>query len=572
MPQVPYSPVPTVAPTEVATPSERVSTPLEAFGGGVAAATEGLGKSVSGVGDELFARAVALQELNNETDAKNANVDFIGKAGDLHAKYNALQGQARVAAFPQYQKDLQTLYQTSRGSLSNPSAQRMFDGAAISTLNRSVFNAAGSAATAQSEAALGAANAEFETTVKGVYNDPNDQGAYDDAIAKSDKAAVTKAALSPGGASPERVAYIQQQGRSTITYNRVVGMAADEPNKAYQFLKEAEAKGMIFGAQDTEALAKVRSFIHSVGMNTVANQTLAKYTQPDGTYSKSVQDMSAEAVATATKMYPEDPAIATSAEQALKRNFSTNAWNQSMDERARKQELSTYIVKGVTDPNMLPPALLQRMTPGEIKAYPAEANSYRRSIDTQTNQVAHDKLLGLYTNDNAAFMEKNFMTEPGLNQSNRDYFLKLQRQENANGDPRVSRAMSTLKGYSPATLDDLGVTGKNRDPDVANHFVGALHDAIQSWQETNGKPPNETQLTKEIYPQLLMKVTDPNAWFGGKTELFRAGLPSDLMDKATAQKGSALTTDETESLRHDYNRLQFDKLFGARAKSQERVP
>ena len=283
MPQVPYSPVPTVAPTEVATPSERVSTPLEAFGGGVAAATEGLGKSVSGVGDELFARAVALQELNNETDAKNANVDFIGKAGDLHAKYNALQGQARVAAFPQYQKDLQTLYQTSRGSLSNPSAQRMFDGAAISTLNRSVFNAAGSAATAQSEAALGAANAEFETTVKGVYNDPNDQGAYDDAIAKSDKAAVTKAALSPGGASPERVAYIQQQGRSTITYNRVVGMAADEPNKAYQFLKEAEAKGMIFGAQDTEALAKVRSFIHSVGMNTVANQTLAKYTQPDGT-------------------------------------------------------------------------------------------------------------------------------------------------------------------------------------------------------------------------------------------------------------------------------------------------
>ena len=82
----------------------------------------------------------------------------------------------------------------------------MFDGAAISTLNRSIFNAAGSAATAQSQAAIGAADAEYNITVKGVYNNPNDEAEFRDAITKSDAAAVTKAALSPGGASPERVA------------------------------------------------------------------------------------------------------------------------------------------------------------------------------------------------------------------------------------------------------------------------------------------------------------------------------------------------------------------------------
>src|SRR5581483_2698427 len=100
MPQVPYQPVPQVAPSEAATPGVRVNAPTEAFGGASAAATEGLGKGFEQAGNELFGRAVALQQLANETEAREADAQYMLQAGDLHAKFNALEGKERVNAFP----------------------------------------------------------------------------------------------------------------------------------------------------------------------------------------------------------------------------------------------------------------------------------------------------------------------------------------------------------------------------------------------------------------------------------------------------------------------------------------
>ena len=76
MAQVPYSPVPDVAPSDTATPRVSVATPEAAFGGATAKAIENLGTTVQGAGNELFGRAVALQQLNNETEAKIAGMDL----------------------------------------------------------------------------------------------------------------------------------------------------------------------------------------------------------------------------------------------------------------------------------------------------------------------------------------------------------------------------------------------------------------------------------------------------------------------------------------------------------------
>ena len=70
MAQVPYSPVPAIAPTEAATPKPSVNAPAAAFGAAAGEAMSGLGRTLERTGDELFGRAIAIQNLNNETEAR----------------------------------------------------------------------------------------------------------------------------------------------------------------------------------------------------------------------------------------------------------------------------------------------------------------------------------------------------------------------------------------------------------------------------------------------------------------------------------------------------------------------
>ena len=445
----------------------------------------------------------------------------------------------------------------------------MFDGAAISTLNRSIFNGAGAAASAQKEAALGAATAETKVLTNQVFNDPYDDSSFKQAIDQIKQTAVTKAATSPGGASPERVIQITQDGINELTYHRIIGMARNTPNQAYKLLDQYEKEGLIVGQHDVTARAKVEGIIATTGMNVVANQVLAKHLQADGTYDASSSTMQVEAVKTAKEMYPDITGIETHAQQALDRNYNQHAWGLLQDKRARSQQVSDYIVKGVTSVDNLPPNLVKQMTPTEIKAFPAQANGYVRAQAVQTNETQYRELLGQYNNDNAKFMDRDIMREPGISKSNMDFFLKLQRTEAANGDPRVSRAMNWLKGSSPQILEDLGVTGKSRDPTTANQFVGALHEAIQSYQETNGKPPNEQQLTKEIFPVVTRQVTSQGWLWNSQVPFFTAPIPDKYQEEYLKLKPDATEPE----IRRDYSRQMFDQFFkGSKAsKDQSRV-
>lgn len=571
MAQVPqYNPTPTVAPQQQGLPSIHVDSPVAAFGGASAAAETKLGSTLEGVGNELFARAQALQQLKNETEAKDADVSFMIAAGEVHAKYNELQGQARVDAFPKYSSDLQALYRTHRGNLSNPMSQRMFDSSAVSTLSRSIFNGAGAAATAQREAALTSV-ASQETLLEKQQFDGGDETSFNQAILDIKSNAPKKAALMAGGSSPERVALITQQGISNLAYNRIIGMARNEPYKASQMLEEYKSKGYLFGPQLIEATNKVQSFTESVGTDIISSRVMAQYRLPDGTFSKSAGEMRDEAVQKATEAYPNDPKIGTATQAAFDRNFNQHNWATHQDALAVNQQLNEYVVKGAQTVDQLPKNLVDRMTPAQIKAYPAQANTYKRSIDTQTNQDKYEKLLGLYNNDNAKFMDTNLLQEEGLSKSNINFFLKLQRQASPNGDSRVSRAMNQLKGAAPGTLTDLGIIGKNKDPDIANKFTGALHEALQSWQEERGKPPTERELVKEIFPSLMMRTTEPEGFLGrilnypiggirNDNQLFQADLPD--MEKAkSAAEFDAKRPLSDEEVRQTVLREHFKKLF-----------
>lgn len=570
MPQVPYAPVPSVAPTEAATPAPGVPAPPEAFGLGIAQGLEKVGASLGQAGNELFGRAVALQQLNNETEAREADAQYMIQAGDLHAKYNALQGKDRVDAFPKYSQDLQDLRIKIRGGLSNPMAQKMYDASSLSTMGRSIFNGAGSAATANKEWQAGVVQGQFNLNAKTAEDNPNDEGLFQQKLSQVDSDAATLAGIKGFGVDDAYTKDLASKMKSHLASQRVIGMARNQPYQASQLLAEYKAKGLLYGDDVDRVTGKVQALTHTVGMATLADQVLGKYRQPDGTFTKSFTDMQQEAKDQATKLYPDDPAIGPAAAAAIDRNYNQLGFASRVDNQDVAKQIASYIVKGVTDTSMLPADLVNRMSPKQLKDFPAQANAYNHSIEVQTNQDQYHKLLGLYNNDNGKFMETNILQVPGLSKSNINFFLGLQRKTEANGDPRVAAAMKKLVGAVPQSLADLGVIGAGKTEDDKNKFTGALHDAIQSWQETYGKAPSEEELVKKIFPSLIMQTVDPDKWFGRTSEVFRAGVPEDAVNAIKADHPNQALTDE--QIRNEYLRTQFNAFYAkTRTKSQDRV-
>src|ERR1700693_5242825 len=98
MPTVPLL-TPSVAPTESGTPGLGIAVPVDAFGGAVGAALSHLGESVDAAGDKIWQRVVEIQGLKNQSEVDRADTDYMEKAGIIHAKFSALQGDEAQQAF-----------------------------------------------------------------------------------------------------------------------------------------------------------------------------------------------------------------------------------------------------------------------------------------------------------------------------------------------------------------------------------------------------------------------------------------------------------------------------------------
>lgn len=565
MPQVPYTPYPTASPTGGGE-SISVNTPAAAFGENIGAAVEKLGGSIEQASGEVYNRAIALQQLNNETDARNAEIDFTMKTAPIHAQFNSLQGQARANAMPGYLQSLQNLRTSTRQSLGSPESQRMFDAEAASVLNRSILSSAISSGEGLRQAAMTSENARYDLDTKQVYTDPSSEAGFEDALRRTQTSAGKKAALMDGGWSPEREDLISKQGQSTLAFNRIIGMARTDPQKAAQLYDNYSKRGLLFGREAEQAQAKVQSFSHTVGMDKLAQDIMAVHREPGGDFNKSFVDMQQEAEDQARKLYPNDPEIGTHAASALDRQYNQLRFAQRQDEQQVKQQVDTEIMKGVTGIDGLSPDLVKMMTPAQIKAYPGQAAGYRQSVDRITNQAQYDRLLGVYNNDVETFMNTDFYKEPGLSKANINFFLGLQRNQDARNDPRVGKAMQLIKGANPGVLQELGVYSRDRNnPDDFDRFTGTLHDALQAYQDNHGKPANEQQIMKEILPAVTARTTVKGRIFNSQEPIFSQPVTEEMRQAAETSAGHAL---DDEAVRRAVNLRQFQTLFSKPAAAQ----
>ena len=268
MAQVPYTPYPTVIPQDIPTPRLAVNTPPDAFGVNIGHALQGLGSSVGQVGNELFSRAIALQDLQNETTAREADANYMMQVGDLHAKFSSLEGKDAVNAYPKYTADIENLRKQTRDSLPTAMAQKLFDSTSMSTMSRTIFNGAGHAAAEQKGWAVGASKARVAGFNDQALIDPSDERNFNNQLEAGDEEVRQQGAAK--GESDDQINYNISKNHSSMWMNRIEGTARTNPFGAQKMLDDAIANGDVRG-EDLEKVQRiVRQQVYTTGARNIS--------------------------------------------------------------------------------------------------------------------------------------------------------------------------------------------------------------------------------------------------------------------------------------------------------------
>lgn len=127
MPQIPFDPLPTVAPAGAPGVFEHVDTNPEMFGASVAQATRNLGGATEGFASTIHEAAIKQMREYNETAVDQSNTTYESGARDIAGNFRTLRGEDALNARPDTLAQIEQLRQQVRGNLASPEQQRMFD-------------------------------------------------------------------------------------------------------------------------------------------------------------------------------------------------------------------------------------------------------------------------------------------------------------------------------------------------------------------------------------------------------------------------------------------------------------
>ncbi|HEX4500586.1 MAG TPA: hypothetical protein VH187_05350 [Scandinavium sp.] len=196
MPQVPYRAVPEVAPEVRPLPTFQARGAEEtAFGGGIGAAQREYGGQVigyggqlrekgkeiarlggaeEGVGEKLAQSAIAFQQLNNETWAKDNDVKVLTEIGQAKAEYDKLEGQNAVNALPGFQEQIKGIREKYLATAPNAEAKSMLDNSMARQVGYAIVDAGARAGNQAKIAADRASKARLDAYVDAIdLHNPN---------------------------------------------------------------------------------------------------------------------------------------------------------------------------------------------------------------------------------------------------------------------------------------------------------------------------------------------------------------------------------------------------------------
>lgn len=521
MPQVPLL-TPEVAPTTGGVPEIQLGVPTDAFGGAVGQALKSVGADVEGASNQIWQRAVQMQDLRNRTEVDKADADFMEKAGLVHAQFSAKLGEERAAAYPKYIQDLKDIRDQIKGGLSNQMSQRMFDTTSLSTLGRTIFNGAGVAAEGAKVAAMDAATNRLKTKVSqaAVTEDPVQfEGLRKEVLAQNNVVQHLKG-------TPDSIPDTEFVLNSSLDSNRVIHLAKTDPFAAKEKLDELVAKKQISGDDYKVAENIITAQRRAIGSANIANEV---WDQGRGSATK--PEISEDAMIElgrkqAKEDAPDDPIFIQHVEAAIHSKYTREKQAQRQLSWDSKQDIAVAIQNGaattqelLTDPRAA--AAYHSLTPREQLQVPGQIERYIKSRDAYDNQRSMTTLDGMRKNDVLGFLDID-PTDPKYKLSQPQIRTvmgwKDELRQNQNQDPQVNRAMGQLRGAMAPQLQALGIYHRDaHNPEDYDHFTGALSEAIRTWQDVHGKPPDPRDITDTIAPQLLRQHQVPGMIWGTNT-------------------------------------------------------
>lgn len=585
MPQVPYSPIPQPG-QMIGTPKVSVNTPVAAFGGVVGQAIEGAGKGLEKFGDEIFHRAIALQDLKNESEKSDAVAQYEMEAGKLHAEYQSLRGKDAVDGQAKYNKDLNDLRVNIRDGLSNDMTRKMYDSTSLSVMGRSIFNGAGHAANQNKEWAKNSAASEIEANNNYIHQNPNDENALKQGLQNSERlirGTVQHIAGWDDKQTDVEVAKVQ----SKALLSRISGKAKTEPAEAEQMLKEYRSR--LFGNDVDTAENVVRNQLHSTGARVIADKVMdsANLEAVEGKPSDTLESLLKRGDEIAHEHAPEDRQLVDYVRNQIKGAYT--ARQQSIkDVEYRNADMISNAMQQfrpqsldqlkATSPQL--EGLINNMRPDKRLALERQINSYNAALRRQGNDDEFNRLSGMAESPEGReeLLNTHDLGKYGLSQPQMNKIMNLQKglRKDIEGDPRVNRAIGQFRAAKGSDLEALGIfrrTDQNKDD--YDKFSGAMRQAIDTWVDVYKKPPTEKDIVDTIGPQIIRQQVQ-SKWFGlttGKSDPeFKQPVPKDIAEKIKkAPEWLELPqTEQTEDrLKQVYNRLVFKNLFEAGIKKDQ---
>jgi hypothetical protein len=338
---VPYTGAPSVSPQNQPIPREWTFAPPAAFGGDTAQAEQKLGGAFAQSGNELFSRAMAMQQLANSSEAQEAISNYIIQASKIHANLSAMQGKDAVNYFNgQYAPDLHNARESIRNGLSNPMVQKLYDADSRSFEARTIFNGAGHSAHENTSYAIGAAASRVSAARNAALVDPTDEAGFQQHV--QDTIQNVNAQWQLKGADQDTIDNAQHTAVSNLYRDRVTALARTQPFTAEKIFNQAVKDGKINGDDIGRLTSIVRDATHTVGARNISNNLV------------SGQDTS----------WGAKPVSISQAKLAIGTNESTNNYNTVVDTgTAQGRALGRYGITEANLPSWLKQSGLPPMTP-----------------------------------------------------------------------------------------------------------------------------------------------------------------------------------------------------------------
>jgi hypothetical protein len=581
MPQAPEL-APTVAPTTQGIGEVNLPVPVDAFGGAVGHALQGLGSDVEKGSDRIWQRAVEIQNLNNETEAKEADAQYMMKAGLLHAQFGALEGNAAAAAFPKHMQDLQDLRTGIRGGLSNPMAQRMYDASSLSVMGRTIFNAAGHAAQQGKVAASNASQARVDQMSDSIGTNPTDELTYQ-RYTRGIRAE-TQSQGEQHGWSPEQTEETSKQNISTAIAKRVVGLAKTDAIGAQAMFDRASKSGDLLPTMADKVQATVQTQFRQQGSRVVSDRVLAGRRAGDDDDKGEAEyladgEKAADEIAKQTGI--KDPLF----KDFVRDRIMTDYNRQKRVERDGQQESEQTIIDTMNMGNkegILPASV------DELKAIDPRAGDAWDSLTPKKqakymqlfaqNAIGEPKawtpqavkqfqmLKGLAHTNPVEFLSHDISAD-GLPSRGQQQLSQMQKalRKDLQTDPRVGRALSILQG----PMNAAGLDRKNKED--YDQFVGSLADQLDEFQHDKKRTPTIEEV--QTMGKQLMDEHVSGMWqnmFGGY-KTYQTPVPEEDAEriKNDPRWGQIGVKPTDYWVSRQYHREVFNKLYGGKSGSSE---